>query len=696
VSPRDERTLLRERVAQAVGSLFEVEEEIGRGGMAVVYRARDVRLRRKVALKVLPPELAFREDVKSRFLREAQMSAQLSHPNIVPIYAVDEIDGIVFFAMGLVEGETLAQQLAREPRPPVSRVRELLRTVADALAYAHARHVVHRDVKPDNILVERATGRAMVSDFGIARAAEGDSRMTVTGIAVGTPAYMSPEQAMGERDVDGRADIYSLGVVGYQMLAGELPFQAANTPAMLMKHISERPRPLQEVRTDLPANLTYAIDRAMAKGRNDRWSDAGAFRDALDEQALVGRLPPDRASKAGGDRTSAADRHAERLSVDGADLADDAAGGADPYPRFPALPPGWMFNPNTREYGRDALREWRQEQRRWREQNLGRRNRNALEVGVALGPKDVGTRHVGIGSQLYSRRELRRAERAGLVQMTPEERIRRVQRAVFGYLTTVGFLFAINMITSPGFPWFVFPALGMGIGLVTRISSLWVDGIAVHRIFQRQPHSPPPPASPELGVATALASPPPRVSAADFQGVPRDVLDGPHGGAIREAAEAKAIIIDVLAKLSEADRKMLPEIQPTVDALMERVRSLAQSLHQLENDASAEAITKLKLRIAQTRASAQETPATDGGRRLELLERQLATLNDLATRRETVAQQLESATVVLQTMKLDLLKLRSSGLDAKLDASTGATQEARALSTDIGRVIEAANEVRKL
>jgi hypothetical protein len=141
---------------------------------------------------------------------------------------------------------------------------------------------------------------------------------------------------------------------------------------------------------------------------------------------------------------------------------------------------------------------------------------------------------------------------------------------------------------------------------------------------------------------------------------------------------------------------MLPEIQPTVDALMERIRSLAQSLHHLDNDASAEAITKLKLRIAQTRAAAQESPVTDGGRRLELLERQLATLNDLAARRETVAQQLESATVVLQTMKLDLLKLRSSGLDAKLDASTGATQEARALSTDIGRVIEAANEVRKL
>ena len=154
---------------------------------------------------MLPPELAFRDEVKSRFLREAQMSAQLSHPNIVPIYTVDEIDGVVFFSMGLVEGETLAQRLAREPRPPLATVRSILREVADALAYAHARHVVHRDVKPDNILVERATGRAMVSDFGIARAAEGDARLTVTGVAVGTPAYMSPEQAMGDRDAGRRA-----------------------------------------------------------------------------------------------------------------------------------------------------------------------------------------------------------------------------------------------------------------------------------------------------------------------------------------------------------------------------------------------------------------------------------------------------------------------------------------------------------
>ena len=194
------------RCVAAVAGLYEIEAEIGRGGMAVVYCALDVRLRRRVALTVLPPELAFREEVKSRFLREAEMSARLSHPHIVPIYSVDEAEGLVYFAMGLVEGESLAARLGRDPHPPLNEVRRVLREVADALHYAHANGVVHRDIKPDNILIERGTGRAVVTDFGIARAAEGDQRLTVTGIAVGTPAYMSPEQAMGEREVDVRAE----------------------------------------------------------------------------------------------------------------------------------------------------------------------------------------------------------------------------------------------------------------------------------------------------------------------------------------------------------------------------------------------------------------------------------------------------------------------------------------------------------
>jgi len=679
-----EMDALRDRVTKAVGSLFEIEAEIGRGGMAVVYRARDVRLRRRVALKVLPPELAFRDDVKSRFLREAQMAAQLSHPNIVPIYAVDELDGVVFFAMGLVEGETLAQQLAREPRPSVGRVREILREVADALAYAHARQVVHRDVKPDNILVQRADGHTLVSDFGIARAAEGDSRLTVTGIAVGTPAYMSPEQAMGEREVDGRSDIYSLGIVGYQMLAGGLPFEASNTPAMLMKHISERPRPLHEVRPDLPANLVYAIERAMGKGRDERWRDALAFRDALDEHAAPGRASKAHPATAGLDDSGERSRHHAPAPRDPREPAGPQHGGLAQYPKFPPLPPNWMFRADTREYGKEALRDWREQQRIWKERVREKRNE--------------------LAEDRTSRREERRAARGesrGL-ERSPEEKIRRVQRFAVSSVLIVGFLFLMNAATA-GFPWVIFPAMGFGIGLVSRLSALWIDGIPLRRLFSRQPPTEFPPvlgapATPALRIgqrSAREAEAPPAALAGDVRGIPREVLAGPHGAAVRDAADAKAVIVDVLKKLPEADRQLLPqEITPTVDALVERVNSLAQSLHQLDSDASVSAIDKLEHRIADLRASPTTTSGSE--RMLELLDRQLSTLKDLSGRREMVARELEKATTVLQTMRLDMLKLRSSGLDAKLDASRGATQEARALSNDIGRVIEAANEVRKL
>jgi serine/threonine protein kinase len=166
--------VLRERVTAALSDAYEVGREVGRGGMGVVYRATDRKLRREVAIKVLPPELAYREDVKQRFLREAQTAAQLSHANIVPIYAVEEREGLVCFVMALVDGESLASRIARERHLSPEFTAETLRAVADALGYAHGRGIVHRDVKPDNILLDRHTGRPMVTDFGIARAAEGD------------------------------------------------------------------------------------------------------------------------------------------------------------------------------------------------------------------------------------------------------------------------------------------------------------------------------------------------------------------------------------------------------------------------------------------------------------------------------------------------------------------------------------------
>ncbi|HTG54421.1 MAG TPA: serine/threonine-protein kinase, partial [Gemmatimonadaceae bacterium] len=287
---------MRALCERALTAQYELDREIGRGGMGIVYRARDRRLKRIVAIKVLPPELAFRGEIRQRFLREAETAAQLSHPNIVPIYSVDERDGLVYFVMACVEGPTLAKRLHDEGRIPVNDTRRILGEVADALSYAHARGVVHRDIKPDNILLDKDDGRAMVTDFGIARAIQegADSRLTATGVAIGTPAYMSPEQAAGDREIDGRSDLYALGVVGYQMLAGRLPFQASSTPSMLMKHISERPQPVTSLRAETPPDLAQCVMTLLEKEPAHRFPNAGALSQALrgDKSALPAPAPP--------------------------------------------------------------------------------------------------------------------------------------------------------------------------------------------------------------------------------------------------------------------------------------------------------------------------------------------------------------------------------------------------------------------
>src|SRR6185503_5698500 len=284
---------LRTHIERVLSAHYELDSEIGRGGMGVVYRARDKRLKRHVAIKVLPPELAFQSAIRTRFLREAETAAQLSHPNIVPIYTVDEAEGLVFFVMAYVSGDNLAKRLHDKGVLAVDDVRRITREVADALAYAHERGVVHRDIKPDNILLDANSNRAMVTDFGIARAVSDidSGRLTATGMAIGTPAYMSPEQAAGDRQIDGRSDLYSLGVVAYQMLVGEPPFIANSTPAMLVKHISERPTPVSQRRSDVPQDLARAVMMSLEKDPAQRFPSAGALVTALDS----GHVPEMRA-----------------------------------------------------------------------------------------------------------------------------------------------------------------------------------------------------------------------------------------------------------------------------------------------------------------------------------------------------------------------------------------------------------------
>src|SRR5438477_2261267 len=286
---------LATRLSQALGTSYTVEGEIGRGGMGVVYNARDERLKRRVAIKVLPPELAFQEGIRTRFLREAETAARLSHPNIVPIHTVGEgPDGIVYFVMTYVDGEPLSARLKRRGRLPPEEARRILTETADALSAAHAVGIIHRDVKPDNILLEGSRGRVVVTDFGIAKALSsttGGATLTATGVAIGTPHYMSPEQAAGDREIDGRSDLYSLGVVSYQMLVGEPPFVANSTPAMLVKHISERPTPVTQRRNDVPQDLSRAVMLCLEKDPAARFPSAGALVTALD----TGEVPEIRA-----------------------------------------------------------------------------------------------------------------------------------------------------------------------------------------------------------------------------------------------------------------------------------------------------------------------------------------------------------------------------------------------------------------
>ncbi len=258
---------------------FSAQREIGRGGMGVVYLARDEKLERPVAIKVLPDSPDGQEETRERFLREARIAGQLSHPNIVPIYRADEIDGHAFFVMAFVEGESFADRMRDRGKLPPGEVAQILREVAWALAYAHARGVIHRDVKPENILIEKGTGRALVTDFGIARDVSA-SRLTADGTVLGTVHYMSPEQVSND-SLDGRSDLYALGVVGFHALTGRLPFDEPSASAVLVAHVTKPAPRVRDVSPEIPATLAAVIDRCLMKEPAARYGSGENLAEAL-------------------------------------------------------------------------------------------------------------------------------------------------------------------------------------------------------------------------------------------------------------------------------------------------------------------------------------------------------------------------------------------------------------------------------
>jgi serine/threonine-protein kinase len=267
------------RVRKALTETYRIERVLGEGGMATVYLAEDLKHHRKVAVKVMRAELAATLGAE-RFLREVEISAQLTHPHILPVYDSGESDGVLYYVMPYVEGESLQERMQREGQLPVEDALQIAREVAEALAYAHERKIIHRDIKPANIMMSR--GHALVADFGIARATgDGGAAITKTGLAVGTPQYMSPEQASGSPHVDLRADIFALGCVLYEMVAGEPPFTGPTPQAIVMRSMTETPRPLTTTREGLSSALDAVVSRALAKSPADRWQTAQQFADAL-------------------------------------------------------------------------------------------------------------------------------------------------------------------------------------------------------------------------------------------------------------------------------------------------------------------------------------------------------------------------------------------------------------------------------
>jgi len=623
---------LATRLAEALGDAYTIEGEIGRGGMGVVYRARDERLQRRVAIKVLPPELAFQQDIRQRFTREAQTAARLSHPHIVPIHSVGEGQGLVYFVMGYVDGESVAARIRRRGNLPVEEARRIMMETADALSAAHALSVIHRDIKPDNILLEGTRGRVMVTDFGIAKALSATSGATLTGIgvAIGTPAFMSPEQAAGERDIDGRSDLYSLGVVAYQMLTGALPFNAPSVAGILMKQITEPAPDLRTKRPDTPEDLAQAVGRCLEKDPESRWATADALRRALESRSTVARRETEPAGRRGGGATGRAGSRAAGQLGSAAERSPRGGNRSHLPTRHSAPPPG------------------------------------------GLSPR---------GPAAHPARLPRRSAASGLPDTGEPKIIQRVRGQFASWAAVSAGCAGINVATGIDTPWFLFPMFGMGIGLLRSYATLWQTGYSWRDVLSR------PPAPDALESTMAKGG-----KGARQLPAPNAEEYGAHLPSVLQVHGDRLAIIKLMSKLPSSERKMLPEVQQTADALYARATDLARTLQAMDSNLDSEGFAQIDERIA---GLAREPDDPERARRLNLLQRQRQTLADLRGRRGLVASHLESCVLAMQNVRFDLLRLRSAGVAAVLSDLTQATQQAKALSRDVDNAIAAAGEIRE-
>ncbi|MGH7688724.1 MAG: serine/threonine-protein kinase [Gemmatimonadaceae bacterium] len=596
---------MRVLVDRALSAHYELDAEIGRGGMGIVYRARDRRLKRTVAIKVLPPELAYRSDIKTRFLREAETAAQLSHPNIVPIYTVDESQGLVFFEMAYISGDNLAKRLHDRGVLPVDEVRRIVRDVADALAYAHERGVVHRDIKPDNILLDAENGRPMVTDFGIARAvSDGDSRLTATGMAIGTPAYMSPEQAAGERVIDGRSDLYALGIVAYQMLAGEPPFSAGSTPAMLVKHISEMPIPITQRRADVPPDLARAVMLMLEKDPANRFPSAGDLVKALDG-GVMPSLPTSPVPGVPGRSPGI-----EPVRAPGIVSAGSMAGAG-----FDA----GLYVPTA-----DDIRRWDAPQVR----AFRRRVWPYLYVnGVII-----------LASILFT---------SNFTGVTA--------------IWSIWLAFKYAKLWGDGYDWrdvFQQPRdrslMEVFDDLMEQVRALsnskkrrtLLDARRQRRLQRRS-----------SGIAAPGALPGPRLDDGTLA-----QAAGPYADTVRQANADRDEIVRLIESMPAADRDRVPDVIRSATALHEKVQGLAIALADLDHNTVAGGMAAYEAEIARLESAANpldHRASEERVHRLAYLKRQRRAIADLEQKHTATSARLETCALALRNMKLDVLRLRA-------------------------------------
>jgi serine/threonine protein kinase len=627
---------IRAVAERALSANYELDNELGRGGMGIVYRAKDRRLKRLVAIKLLPPELGFRSEIKTRFLREAETAAQLSHPNIVPIYSVDERDGLVYFVMALVEGPTLAKKMYEDGQLPVDDTRRVLREVSDALAYAHARGVIHRDIKPDNILLDKESGRAMVTDFGIARAIQegSDSRLTATGVAIGTPAFMSPEQAAGDREIDGRTDLYALGVVGYQMLAGRLPFQAATTASMLMKQITERPTPVNHLRSDCPHDLAATIMSLLEKEPENRLPSAMALSRALAGDttaipAVTESAPPPRTSQQDWQRPFEAAR-------------------TSPLPA-------------TRTGGMTHYQATSEEMARWM----------APEVRKFRG--SFGTfAFVNAVIVIFS---------------------------IFGHMDlyfitvfwSMGMAFKYSKLWNAGYDWRDVFRQPRDRRLVDVAGETFEEARGLfdkeRRAMPRAPRMALPP-MPMPGNTAQQRAPGYDAGRSDM---------GAYRGTVQRAEQDRGEILRMVSSLPASDQSLVEGVIPATEALVQRIQLLAQAAAADEKSSAPDALAQIEAQISELEAQANPLDvraSEDRVRRLALLKRQRRGVADVARRHDDARAKLDSCVLALQNMRLDILRLRAGSVANAGSHITQLTERARSLAEEVDAAVYGAESAR--